>query len=36
LLARISRKRDGSPLKDLNKAVEVHAEDAEEFAQILS
>lgn len=30
------RKRDGSPLKDLNEAVEVHPEDAEEFAQILS
>lgn len=30
------RKKDGSPLKDLNDATELHPEDADEFAQLLS
>jgi len=30
------RKRDGSPLKDLNDATKLHPEDAGEFAQLLS
>jgi hypothetical protein len=30
------RKKDGSPLKDLNDATELHPGDADEFAQLLS